>query len=991
MHCLESTLTNCCDHIVHLDNLLSSLADTSILSRVTRALANLSQNVNIAYKIVKLGVLPKLMTILKESTDAQLLQSTLRTIRVMSISYICINVLEEGDGIPTLIELLRREHSNDVKRCCLQTLLELIEVANGSLATKVQEHGGIDVVCQLSYWNDKDIAEICIKILCVLTNNSFVRVSVGTSGGIEAFMHQIKLRGPLLLKSVEGVCLCCREAVGRNKIRTNGGVELLLGVLCCSEYSKVFENILGAFACFSYDDVSLKRMISGGLIPLLISLLKKVIFAESKNPDEPHKQECKETASSTTLQRNNFTSESRYLKPTVSARSMVTTTNSYQPLPLYPGYPASPPSSMSPHLSPELRVPFMSTQYSPDSSRSSSPMVYSPCASEVEDNASSDSDNQDTVEDDLPPPKNPQDPAAYKANESQLPPDIVMSIDHTVNDKMAAVENSKDLSTQTPDASKTPASRDVLVSSLAGGSSRSVSSTVGQLSTSTSENVITSWMEDLPTTCSGIMPSSYEEMCGIFCGTNNQQDLQWLRNEVASLPHFAQRKRVSFPARDRYNEYLRLFLPGENPFSADQPYSSNRRRSSGEDFAKTTKKHSTSSTAARKSDSLPELKDKILFLLSRFEQMPDASDSEGLLSPECLQVLLDYLSYSQNPDPRCLRLLNRLAWNVKFFEKLIIIMFPGAVYRQLVCGLHPSYLLAEHCSSSSKLKKSPVEPPEISTIVTCKRHQFSTSPDVSKSAACHANFHSKASSVESSGTMTLSKGMFDVDNDRVMVQNSVKENVTVTQSLPENNVVSLASTNDDLIALDLSKDRSTTKALTENDTVAPDPAENKTKAQDSAKGSTVAQDSVQDETTRLHSDEDGTVTIDSTEDLITPNSCKGGTTALGPSKDGTITSFSTEKIMITLGKDAKIALEEDSVQRKRTKDNGETLLSVLATQANCSFSDGTLAHLLLRGTQKQKEACALSLPYVCKYVKHIFTSYRKTWLTFMCPAPVHNL
>jgi hypothetical protein len=38
----------------------------------------------------------------------------------------------------------------------------------------------------------------------------------------------------------------------------------------------------------------------------------------------------------------------------------------------------------------------------------------------------------------------------------------------------------------------------------------------------------------------------------------------------------------------------------------------------------------------------------------------------------------------------------------------------------------------------------------------------------------------------------------------------------------------------------------------------------------------------------------------------------------------------------------------------------------LTTQASSSFGEGILTHLLLRGTERQKLACALSLPYLCR-------------------------
>jgi hypothetical protein len=726
----------------------------------------LSQDVAIAGAIISLDAIPKLLGILKESSDVSLLQNTLRTFRIMSRSYACTSALAEDNRVLCFVEVLQKEHGIEIKRCCLRTLLELTKAANGVLATHIQKHGAIQAVCQLSYSDDEHIKENCINILCTLTKYSTVRVSVGTMGGIEAFIHQIRDRGPSLFLSIEGISRCCREAVNRNKVRSCGGLETLLDILRCPQYSKAFDHILGGFCCFSYDEVALKYMIANGLIPILVSILHKQLFPKNKEIAEKEDKDVgtasKETKPISSSFKNSTSKLSKRLcKPTATATTVRSGASNDLPssrtLPLFSEVsdPASPPSCISPNLSPELRVPHLSS-CSPQSERSSSPMVYSPSGSEIDDDFSSESDSDPEQE------TEGGSAAPSQDNAASQPGGSTASVGSTISNRSSSKEESEQ------------------------GSSRNDNST------GSNENVLSTLMEDLATTHSGdiailrTLDAAYRQH-GRLSKDEEKLLLRWA---------YGQRAKVHLPPGSSFNEYVHLFLPNENLFSADQPSprkvpasGSNRypwlQQSRSSEFPTTSKKPNPPPRATY-TNGLEEIEGKIIFLLSRFGQMPDAEDLESLLSPPCIQILLDYVCYFKNPDSRCERLFSRLVWDLKCFERLVVNMFPGALYRQLICGLRPGYLLSDHASSGTE-------------------------------------------SGESSSVSSL------------------------TSEKQELNLVS--------------------------------------------------------------------------------------------AQDNTIT---------------------ENIPRNITKHTGKSLISVLTTQASSSFGEGILTHLLLRGTEKQKLACALSLPYLCR-------------------------
>lgn len=88
-----------------------------------------------------------------------------------------------------------------------------------------------------------------------------------------------------------------------------------------------------------------------------------------------------------------------------------------------------------------------------------------------------------------------------------------------------------------------------------------------------------------------------------------------------------------------------------------------------------------------------------LQLLSRISQMTDPSSL--LVTKPCIQALLDYLRLVDNPDPRCARLLNRLAKNLLCFKALVVNGAVVAIHHQLCCIHNESQEVAATTSENS--------------------------------------------------------------------------------------------------------------------------------------------------------------------------------------------------------------------------------------------------------------------------------------------------
>lgn len=128
--------------------------------------------------------------------------------------------------------------------------------------------------------------KMAIKCLCNLSQIAECRPILGCSGAIEILISLINEHSKLSKEILLSLCLFCREAVNRAKIRDNAGLELVLTLLRKNEIEKYHPMLLHALAQFIYDDPSISIMIKNGLLDVLIMKLKKMVENVLENRKE---------------------------------------------------------------------------------------------------------------------------------------------------------------------------------------------------------------------------------------------------------------------------------------------------------------------------------------------------------------------------------------------------------------------------------------------------------------------------------------------------------------------------------------------------------------------------------------------------------------------------------------------------------------------------------------------------------------------------------
>lgn len=129
----------------------------------------------------------------------------------------------------------------------------------------------------------KQFEELAMKILANMCSQGSLRPLVGSLGVIRKFTEEVKrdpLKSGVFLKAL---CLCCKEAVNRAKVKESGGLEVFTSFLAAHQshpYSR-----LAIFACvdFVFDESAMEQLQELGLVPLLVARLVELTRGEEES------------------------------------------------------------------------------------------------------------------------------------------------------------------------------------------------------------------------------------------------------------------------------------------------------------------------------------------------------------------------------------------------------------------------------------------------------------------------------------------------------------------------------------------------------------------------------------------------------------------------------------------------------------------------------------------------------------------------------------
>lgn len=165
---------------------------------------------------------------------------------------------------------------------CLKAICTFVATLDPQVAEQLRgEKGtqGYKSIVQCCDMNNK-VAIRCLYNLCQIVE---CRPILGNCGAVESFIALIKNHLELSKETLVSLCLFCREAVNRARIRMASGLELMLSLLKDTENEKYHPWLLHALAQFIYDDPSITIMVKNGLLDVLVVRLKIMVTEDVSN------------------------------------------------------------------------------------------------------------------------------------------------------------------------------------------------------------------------------------------------------------------------------------------------------------------------------------------------------------------------------------------------------------------------------------------------------------------------------------------------------------------------------------------------------------------------------------------------------------------------------------------------------------------------------------------------------------------------------------
>ncbi|XP_041092691.1 armadillo repeat-containing protein 5 [Polyodon spathula] len=285
-----SILGNCCTEaetraevrrlggIPSLVSVMKVVGVESVQNRVARALGNLAIDPENSALIHEMGAIPPLLSTLSSSQDPECLHSVLRAVRNLSDTPRHRLFLLSRGALPLLLSLCTPETPPNTAQASLRALAELTRGCSAECAQELSRNSALAKLGALALSPElgSGVGEWSLRVLCNACLQGSLRPSVGSAGVVPRIVEGIRKGDPgKSAHLVRALCLCCREAVNRNKVREAGGLELLVSLLSQSTFQShsQYRLVLFAFLDFIYDDSALEALQGAGLVPLLISRL----------------------------------------------------------------------------------------------------------------------------------------------------------------------------------------------------------------------------------------------------------------------------------------------------------------------------------------------------------------------------------------------------------------------------------------------------------------------------------------------------------------------------------------------------------------------------------------------------------------------------------------------------------------------------------------------------------------------------------------------
>ncbi|KAM8845998.1 armadillo repeat-containing protein 5 [Spinachia spinachia] len=310
-----SILANCCTELqtrvqvrkldgikIVVEILKENMALETVQNRAARALGNLAMDPESSALIHAAGGVPLLLLCVslpsgpssptaaapkEPCPKLECAQSAARALLYLSDTPLNrLSLLTQGT-LPALAPLVAPEYPQGLRRAALRTLHELTRGCGVECAREVSRSG---VLAQLGAMATgqcgKPFEELALKTLANVCSQGCLRPIVGSLGVIQKFTEEVKrdpLKSGVFLKAL---CLCCKEAVNRAKVKESSGLEALIGFLAAHPTHPLSRLVILACVDFVFDESAMEQLQELGLVPLLVARLVELTKGEEQSSEK---------------------------------------------------------------------------------------------------------------------------------------------------------------------------------------------------------------------------------------------------------------------------------------------------------------------------------------------------------------------------------------------------------------------------------------------------------------------------------------------------------------------------------------------------------------------------------------------------------------------------------------------------------------------------------------------------------------------------------
>ncbi|XP_074670086.1 armadillo repeat-containing protein 5 [Strix aluco] len=304
-----SVLGNCCTEpgcrrqarrlggVPRLVALLSSPGPESVQNRVARTLANLALEPDGARDVLDAGAGPLLVSLAASCGTPECLHSAARALRILGAAPAPRRALGRAGAVRALASRLASLSPAHPACPAVARALRGLTDSPGPSADDVAP--ALPALAALAAHAKRDHRQPALGAIANACARAPLRPALGAAGAVEAVAEEVRraLASPNVTGAtvaVRALCLLCREAVNRVRVRAAGGLGLLLRLLAEPRARPWRPRVLLALAAFAYDQEALVALEARGLVPLLADVLRARADEEEEEEEEEDEEEDEE-------------------------------------------------------------------------------------------------------------------------------------------------------------------------------------------------------------------------------------------------------------------------------------------------------------------------------------------------------------------------------------------------------------------------------------------------------------------------------------------------------------------------------------------------------------------------------------------------------------------------------------------------------------------------------------------------------------------------